>query len=44
MLRKTTERIGANIMGNRMFEQGERAWPESAPFHTPVCGLSGTFS
>jgi dihydrofolate reductase len=36
MLRKTTERIGANIMGKRMFEQGERAWPEEAPFHTAV--------
>ena len=28
MLRNTTERIGANIMGKRMFDQGERAWPE----------------
>jgi hypothetical protein len=28
MLQKTTKRIGANIMGKRMFEQGERAWPE----------------
>ena len=40
MLRKTTERTGANIMGKRMFEQGERAWPEEAPFHTPVYVLS----
>jgi dihydrofolate reductase len=40
MLRKTTERIGANIMGKRMFEQGERAWPENAPFHTPVYVLT----
>jgi dihydrofolate reductase len=40
MLRKTTERIGANIMGKRMFEQGERAWPEDAPFHTPVYVLT----
>ena len=39
-IRKTTERIGANIMGKRMFEQGERAWPEEAPFHTPVYVLS----
>jgi len=23
-------------MGKRMFEAGERAWPEEAPFHTPV--------
>ena len=36
LLRHTTERIGANIMGKRMFDQGERAWPEEAPFHTPV--------
>jgi len=40
MLKKTTERIGANIMGKRMFEQGERAWPEEAPFHTPVYVLT----
>jgi dihydrofolate reductase len=40
MLRSTTERIGANIMGKRMFEQGERAWPEDAPFHTPVYVLT----
>ena len=40
MLRQTTERIGANIMGKRMFEQGERAWPEDAPFHTPVYVLT----
>jgi len=36
MLRCTTERIGANIMGRRMFDGGERGWPEEAPFHTPV--------
>ncbi len=36
LLRSTTERIGANIMGKRMFDQGEIAWPEEAPFHTPV--------
>lgn len=40
MIRKTTERIGANIMGKRMFEQGERSWPEDAPFHTPVYVLT----
>jgi len=40
MLRRTAERIGANIMGKRMFEQGERAWPEEAPFHTPVYVLT----
>jgi dihydrofolate reductase len=40
MLRVTTERIGANIMGKRMFEGGERGWPEEAPFHTPVYVLT----
>jgi dihydrofolate reductase len=34
--RETFERIGATIMGKRMFDQGEVAWPEEAPFHTPV--------
>jgi len=28
--------------GERMFEQGERAWPEEAPFHTPVYVLTHT--
>ena len=34
--RQTFERTGASIMGKRMFEAGEHAWPEDAPFHTPV--------
>lgn len=40
LVRHTTERIGANIMGRRMFDQGEVAWPEEAPFHTPVYVLT----
>jgi dihydrofolate reductase len=40
MFKKTTERIGANIMGKGMFEVGEVAWPEDAPFHTPVYVLT----
>ena len=40
MLRHTMERSGANIMGKRMFEQGEVSWPEEAPFHTPVYVLT----
>ncbi len=40
LVRRTTERIGANIMGKRMFDQGEVAWPEEAPFHTPVYVLT----
>jgi dihydrofolate reductase len=34
------DRIGVNIMGKRMFEEGERSWPEEAPFHTPVFVLT----
>lgn len=40
MFRATTERIGVNILGKRMFEQGEISWPEEAPFHTPVYVLT----
>jgi dihydrofolate reductase len=40
MVRHTMERTGANIMGKRMFDQGEVAWPEEAPFHTPVYVLT----
>ncbi len=40
LVRSTFERIGANIMGKRMFDQGEVAWPEDAPFHTPVYVLT----
>ncbi|MFI5313157.1 MAG: dihydrofolate reductase [Candidatus Dormibacteria bacterium] len=34
--RETFERTGASVMGKRMFDLGEHAWPEEAPFHTPV--------
>jgi dihydrofolate reductase len=40
LVRSTNERIGANVMGKRMFDQGEVAWPEEAPFHTPVYVLT----
>jgi dihydrofolate reductase len=30
------ERTGVTVMGKRMFDGGERFWPEEAPFHTPV--------
>jgi len=36
IVRETYERTGASVMGKRMFDGGERAWPEDAPFHTPV--------
>src|SRR6187399_691218 len=34
--RSTFERTGASVMGKRMFDAGEQAWPEDAPFHTAV--------
>src|ERR687898_1551614 len=36
IVRETFERTGASVMGKRMFDAGEQAWPEEAPFHTPV--------
>src|SRR5688572_27021172 len=36
IVRETFERTGASVMGKRMFEAGEHAWPDEAPFHTPV--------
>lgn len=39
-LESVFDRIGANVMGKRMFEEGERAWPEDAPFHTQVFVLT----
>ena len=40
LVRSTTERTGANIMGKRMFDQGEASWPQEAPFHTSVYVLT----
>lgn len=34
--RATFERTGASVMGKRMFEAGEHAWPDDPPFHTEV--------
>jgi dihydrofolate reductase len=28
--------MAVSVMGKRMFDLGEKAWPEEAPFHTPV--------
>src|SRR6201985_1490478 len=36
ILRETFGRPGASVMGKRMFDLGEQAWPDEAPFHTPV--------
>ena len=40
ILEETFQRTGTSIMGKRMFEGGERYWPEEAPFHTPVFVLT----
>ena len=40
IVRETYERTGSSVMGKRMFDLGERAWPEEAPFHTPVFVLT----
>src|SRR5258708_35374393 len=36
IVRERFERRGASVMGKRMFDAGEQAWPEEAPFPTPV--------
>jgi dihydrofolate reductase len=36
IVEETFNRTGVSIMGKRMFDGGERFWPEEAPFRTPV--------
>jgi dihydrofolate reductase len=40
LVEEVLERTGANIMGKRMFEEGEPSWDEDAPFHTAVFVLT----
>ncbi len=40
MLEELFQRTGVSIMGKNMFNGGEHAWPEEAPFHTPVFVLT----
>jgi dihydrofolate reductase len=42
IVRETFERTGASVMGKRMFDAGEHAWPAEAPFHTPVLVVTHT--
>ena len=42
IVRETFERTGASVMGKRMFDAGEQAWPEEAPFLTPVFVVTHT--
>src|SRR5215207_7386144 len=37
MAQEVFERTGASILGKRMFDGGERFWPEQAPFHAGLC-------
>ena len=36
LLQSVFDRTGTSVMGKRMFDGGERFWPEEAPFHTAV--------
>lgn len=36
LIRRIFDRIGANVMGRNMFDEGEASWPEEAPFGCPV--------
>ncbi|OQO93955.1 deaminase [Saccharomonospora piscinae] len=36
IVQETFSRTGASVMGKRMFDAGEHAWPEEPPFRTPV--------
>ena len=38
--KKLFARPGANVMGRGMFDEGEVAWPDEAPFGTPVFVLT----
>lgn len=40
IIKKIFGRIGSNIMGKHMFDEGEANWPENAPFHTSVYVLT----
>lgn len=40
IVERTFARTGTSILGKRMFDAGERMWPEEAPFHTPVYVLT----
>jgi len=42
ILERVFARTGVSIMGKRMFDAGEHAWPEEAPFETPVFVVTKT--
>ena len=40
IIEEMLERTGANVMGKRMFEEGEPNWADEPPFHTAVFVLT----
>ncbi|WP_370945282.1 dihydrofolate reductase family protein [Amycolatopsis sp. cg5] len=40
VVKEIRARAGANVMGRRMFDEGEPNWPADAPFHAPVFVLT----
>jgi dihydrofolate reductase len=40
LIKMIFSRAGASIMGHDMFLEGEKSWPENAPFHHPVFVLT----
>ncbi|SDX16414.1 Dihydrofolate reductase [Amycolatopsis xylanica] len=40
VIKEVRARAGANVMGRRMFDEGEPNWPAEAPFHAPVFVLT----
>ncbi|MFC8342257.1 dihydrofolate reductase family protein [Streptomyces sp. NPDC057280] len=42
IVRENFDRAGAYVMGRRMFDEGERGWPDPPPFRAPVFVLTST--
>jgi dihydrofolate reductase len=42
LVREVFARAGAFVMGRRMFDEGELAWPDPAPFRAPVFVLTNS--
>ena len=42
MFKESTARVGAYVMGKRMFDEGEVGWPDPSPFRAPVFVLTGS--
>ncbi|MET9133598.1 dihydrofolate reductase family protein [Streptomyces antibioticus] len=42
IVRENFNRAGAYVMGRRMFDEGERGWPDPPPFRAPVFVLTST--